>query len=148
MSSPHTTSTAAKAASSRLVRARSVTDGNLAPRCSEARESLRQREHGGEQVAVASHSLQHLIGGERQLRGVLRVQAGLHLVPRHGSRDGRRSRARGEYTATVVLWRSFWLQSTSTRPPRRSLACRETTSSGSACSSSSATALAKGLVAA
>ena len=38
--------------------------------------------------------------------------------------------ARSEYTHTVVLCSSFWLQSISTLPPRRLLVMRETTSSG------------------
>src|SRR2546430_16385298 len=56
------------------------------------------------------------------------------------------SAARSEYTHTVVLRLSFWLQSIRTSPRRRDLVIRETTRSGSAPSSSSATALAKGLV--
>jgi hypothetical protein len=41
-----------------------------------------------------------------------------------------RDRARREYAATVVLCRSFWLQSTSTRPTRRSLRMLEVTCEG------------------
>ena len=44
------------------------------------------------------------------------------------------------------MLRSFWLQSISTLPARRALVMRETTRSGSLCSSSSATAFANGLV--
>src|SRR4029077_18930449 len=41
-----------------------------------------------------------------------------------------RWRARSEYTLTVVLYWSFWLQSISTRPVRSSLSCLWTTRSG------------------
>src|SRR3954447_4055000 len=54
--------------------------------------------------------------------------------------------ARSEYTFTVVLCSSFWLQSTSTFPGRNSFDIRETTRSGCCFSSSSATALANGFV--
>src|SRR4029077_12344837 len=47
-----------------------------------------------------------------------------------------RARARREYTLTVVLYWSFWLQSISTRPLRSSLSCLCTTRSG-CCSSKS-----------
>src|SRR6266851_2174872 len=47
-----------------------------------------------------------------------------------------RARARSEYTFTVVLYSSFWLQSMRTRPVRSSLSCLCTTSSG-CCSSNS-----------
>src|SRR5258708_5201427 len=47
-----------------------------------------------------------------------------------------RARARNEYTLTVVLYSSFWLQSISTRPVRSSFNCLCTTSSG-CCSSNS-----------
>ena len=56
------------------------------------------------------------------------------------------SRARSEYTHTVVFTWSFWLQSMKTLPLRSSLVICETTSFGSRCSSSCATAWAKSLV--
>jgi len=40
------------------------------------------------------------------------------------------SMARSDHTHTVVLWASFWLQSTSTLPARKSLRIEATTSSG------------------
>ncbi len=57
-----------------------------------------------------------------------------------------RSLARSEYTHTVVLWSSFWLQSTSTLPPRIDFFMLETTSSGICFSSSIAIACANGFV--
>ena len=57
-----------------------------------------------------------------------------------------RSRARSEYTATVVLCSSFWLQSTKTLPARRRFVMRDVIVSGDVRSSVSATALANGLV--
>src|SRR5215216_4108861 len=56
------------------------------------------------------------------------------------------SLARSEYTETVVLCSSFWLQSTSTLPFRRFLAIFETIRSGSARSMTCATACANGFV--
>lgn len=57
-----------------------------------------------------------------------------------------RSVARSEYTHTVVFFASFWLQSISTLPVRCAFVIRETTRSGSAASSVSATAFANGFV--
>ena len=57
-----------------------------------------------------------------------------------------RSRARREYTPTVVLCGSFWLQSTSTFPPRSDFFMLETTSSGRRAASASATARENGFV--
>src|SRR5664279_295095 len=57
-----------------------------------------------------------------------------------------RSFARNEYTHTVVLWSSFWLQSTSTLPVRSAFFMSETTSSGCCRSSNRASSCAKGLV--
>ena len=57
-----------------------------------------------------------------------------------------RSFARSEYTLTVVLCSSFWLQSISTLPPRSDFVMRDTTCFGCCFSSSSATARANGFV--
>ena len=53
-------------------------------------------------------------------------------------------RARSEYTATVVLWRLFWLQSTNTFPGRTAFDIVVTTRFGCCCSSSWPTARANG----
>src|SRR5205823_4468656 len=56
------------------------------------------------------------------------------------------SRARSEYTLTVVLCSSFWLQSMKTLPLRRSLVITDTTSFGCCFSSNRARAWEKPLV--
>ena len=56
------------------------------------------------------------------------------------------SRARNEYTLTVVLCSSFWLQSMKTLPLRRSLVITDTTSFGCCFSNSRARAWEKPLV--
>src|SRR5713101_788776 len=57
-----------------------------------------------------------------------------------------RDRARSEYTLTVVLYWSFWLQSISTRPVRSSFSCLCTTRSGCFSSNSCARPLETTLV--
>src|SRR5207245_9588899 len=57
-----------------------------------------------------------------------------------------RSRARSEYTQTVVLCGSFWLQSRSTFPERSDFFIFETTSCGHFAARASATARANALV--
>src|SRR5207237_1249007 len=63
-----------------------------------------------------------------------------------GSETVGRSRARSEYTQTVVLCGSFWLQSTRTFAERSDFFMFETTSCGHFVARASATARANGLV--
>ena len=104
-------------------------------------QPLLQFEHRGEQVAQLLHACDNLPRFEHQqvriflLERIARTSSHFTGVETVGC-----SRARNEYTATVVLCSSFWLQSTRTFPVRTCFFMSETTSSGCSCSSNCASA--------
>ena len=106
--------------------------GPRAARYREARAAPARRDVERVEVAEALDALEH----RRRLRSRARRSLG-RRARRVTSSQARgvetvgRGRARSEYAVTVVLCRSFWLQSTKTFPARRSVLMMTVTRSGS-----------------
>ena len=76
------------------------------------RQPLLQCKHGFKQIAQFLEARHHLRRLEHQQARIFFLACALNLLPFTGVETVGCSRARSEYTATVVLCSSFWLQST------------------------------------